>query len=151
MIRQDTKLSKWFFVISIVWLLIFSMFGIQSGKNAQPTASSNTVLDTIFIILTPILLPVMYYNLYRRLNYWFVFITTPFLGIAMEWLLFKPSEVLTTRTPVGATFFFAFIWSVILIVPFLLTRFADRSKKNLIIVMVILSVLFLVQIIRTVG
>lgn len=144
----NTKLSKWYFLYAILWMLIFMMFGIESGEGSQPTADSNPVLDTIFILSSPIVLPLIYYNLYRRVNMWLVFLTTPFLGIAMEWLLFKPADVLNESTPLEATFFFAWIWAVILIPPYFLTRFADKSKRNWIITTVFVVGFFLAQVVR---
>jgi len=145
---KETKLSKWYFLIAIIWTIIFAMLGIESGEGSEPTPDSNPVLDTIFILSSPFVLSFLYFNLYRRVNKWLVFLSAPLMGIVMEWLLFKPADVLNESSNLEATIFFASIWSVILIVPYFLTRFADRSKRNLLITLTIIFGLFIAQVIK---
>ena len=102
--------------------------GMRSGKSSPPTAESNAVLDTIYIFASPFVLSFLFYNLYRRVNQYIVFAITPILGLAMEWLLFKPADVLSESSTIEASFFFAFIWMVILIPPFYFTVLSSKSK-----------------------
>lgn len=126
---QQTKFSKWFILFSIIWTITFTVFGIESGEGNQPSADSSPLLDTIFIFASPFVMAILYYFLYKHVNKWFVFITTPLIGLAMEFLMFKPAEVLNESTTSEAALFFAIIWAVILIPPYFFTIIAQKSRK----------------------
>lgn len=145
---EKTKLSKWFILFVIIWTVIFIMFGIESGEGTEPTEDSNAVLDTIYIIASPFVMAALYYFLYSKFNKWLVFLSAPLLGMAMEWLLFKPADVLNESSNLEATLFFAFIWSVILIPPYWFTIFADKSKRNLIITITLIVAFFIFQVLN---
>jgi len=102
---QKTSLSKWYFLIAIIWTILFAMFGIESGEGTEPSSDSNPTLDTIYILSSPFVLSFLYFNLYRKINKWLVFLSTPLMGIAMEWLLFKPADVLNESSNLEATVF----------------------------------------------
>lgn len=141
------RISKKYFFFAIIWMMTFMVLGIESGEGTEPTADSNPLLDTIYILSSPIVLPMLYYQLYNRVNIWFVMLTTPLLGIVMEWLLFRPADVLNESTPLEATLFFAFIWAVILVPPYFLTRLADRSRNHFVIVLSFVCIAFVSSIV----
>jgi len=148
---HNKKMSKWFFFFSILCTISFAVSGIESGEGSQPTADSNPVLDTIYIISSPFMLSFVYYHLYKRVNIWLVFLSTPILGIIMEWLLFKPADVLNESSNLEATIFFAAIWSAILISPYLLTRLSEKSKKHFALAMLIIIGFFAFQVINLIS
>ncbi len=144
------QLSKWWFLFFIIWIIVFITLGIESGEGSQPTEDSSPLLDTIYIISSPFVLGFLYYYLYRRVNKWIVFLSAPFIGMLMEWFLFRPADVLNESTTVEALWFFAWIWTVILIPPYFLTRIADRSKKHLLGVIAFVVVCFAAAIVNLV-
>ncbi len=127
-IFRKKRFSKWFFLFLLLWYFSFCIMGISSGENSEPTTDSNPVLDTIYIFVSPFVLSFIFYHLYRRINQYIVFAITPLLGLAMEWLLFKPADVLSESTNTQASFFFAFIWMAILIPPYYFTVLSSKSK-----------------------
>ena len=147
---ERKKISPWFILFTVIWTFTFSMLGIESGEGSEPTADSSPLLDTIFILASPFVLAVLYYYLYRHLKYWLVFLTAPLVGIAMEWLLFRPADVLSESNDLEATIFFACIWAVILIPPYFLTKLADRSRRNFFLVLAGIIIFFATMIIRLV-
>ena len=145
-IVRKIDFSKWFFFFMIFWILTFTVFGIESGEGTEPTEDSNELLDTIYILSSPFVLSILFYFLYKNINEYIVFATTPFLGMLMEWFLFRPADVLNTSTTQEALAFFAGIWMVILIPPFYMTIISQKSKKHFYAVIAVEIIVFLIAI-----
>ena len=128
-IIRKIEFSKWFILIMIIWLITFTLLGIKSGQGAKPSADSNNLLDTIYIIGSFTILPFLFYFLYKNINQYLIFLITPFLGMTMEWFLFRPSEILNQSSTAQALAFFAIIWMVILIPPYYLTLISQKSRR----------------------
>jgi hypothetical protein len=142
-IIRKIELSKLFFLFTVIWIITFIVFGIESAEGTQPTEDSNELLDTIYIIGSFTLLPILFYFLYKNINEYVVFAITPFLGMAMEWFLFRPADVLSESTTTEALAFFAVIWMVILIPPYYMTIISQKSKRHLYLVLIIEILVFI--------
>jgi len=127
---RSIEFRKWFFLFMIIWIITFSVFGIESGEGTEPSDDSNEVLDTIYILSSPFILSILFYFLYKNIHQYLIFLITPFLGIVMEWFLFRPADVLNESTMLEAIGFFAVIWMIILIPPYYMTILSQKSRKH---------------------
>ena len=141
-IIRKIEFSKWFILFTVIWILTFVVFGIESAEGTQPSEDSNEILDTIYIFASFTLLPVLFYFLYKNVNQYLIFATTPFLGMAMEWFLFRPADVLNESSTIEALAFFAIIWTIILVLPYYMTIFSQKSRKHLYSVLTIEIIIF---------
>jgi hypothetical protein len=135
-IIRKREFSKWFIIFAIIWTITFTLFGIESAEGTPPSADSNELLDTIYIVGSFAILPFLFYFLYKNINQYLVFAITPILGMTMEWFLFRPADVLNESSTVEALVFFAAIWAIILIPPYYMTIISQKSKKYFIVVLI---------------
>ncbi len=144
-LSANKQLSAWYIPINLIWVFIFSIFGIKEAGAGPPTLEKFLHWETLMVIGAPIVITLIFYWLFLKLNKWIIFSITPILGALMSIEVILQSILGKPINLNGEIIFTIIIWPIIMIPPYFFTLLADKSKRWKIAVMILLLVFFGVQ------
>jgi len=139
------KIPTWFFPITLLWIYAFSIFGILEAGGGLPTWEKIFHWESLMVIGAPIAAAIIFYFLFNKFKWWLVFILTLVLGALMSIEMVLQYSSGKMDSLFGEIVFTILIWPVLIIIPYFLTKLADRSKWWKIIIIVILLIFLAVQ------
>ncbi|MBI2588101.1 hypothetical protein HYW31_00070 [Candidatus Berkelbacteria bacterium] len=140
-LRGNPNLSKWFILFLFLWAVFVGeilpvWMEKLEGTAGQPGAKESMFSGLRMFIPTVIIYSILglfFWWLFRKLHWLIIVFIAIILGVAMEFLLFKPQETSgpnVAENPLGALIFFIIIWPILLVLPYLIFRGLSRLKEK---------------------
>ena len=120
-------LSFTFVMFLVGWGVLFGEVvpvWLQEAPQGSPGAKESMFASLEMLIPTVIvyvLLALLFWWLFRKAHWVIVICVAAFIGVGMEFLLFRPEEVAgphVTEDPFAALLLFVIIWPLLLLLPF---------------------------------
>lgn len=147
-LKSSTKLSPWFWLINLMWIFIFSIFGIIEAGGGPPTLDKILRWESLMVLGAPILITLIFYLLFNKIKWWLVFVLTFFLGALMSIEVILQYNSGKIDNLLSEVVFTILIWPFLIMIPYFLTKLAMRSKIWLIIIIILLAIFLTIQCFR---